>query len=412
MKFGERFGHGSHGLFRAMAAVLIAGGICDTVIGQVSPGDRPARRRASFPNPGPVSPPIVITRPNIPRAGLGPSVNALPRRSDALPGGGLRRDTSKLYRPVPAVTGAQPVRTVAPPTRGDFGGPGVVGSGVPVGVRRGPGPVVGGTTGSAFFDGSGFSGNLAYSGDRWRFAAHLGSGVAGFGHSACLDGLNFCPPACLPIGGLTWPYLSWPYNHGYCYPGYPSYYGYVYGSSWPVVNYAVDQYADPALSPRYIPQQIPAAAPPPPPALTAMELATLLMQERRYAEAAEHLRSHLRSDPGDSLAQRWLGVAQLLAGRIKDGCATVAKAYENDAALGDSILKIDDMGISQIRVRELCGPVVAYAKRSGEAGAFVTAAMLMQVRDRADLSIKMLSEAKTAGLDPELYAKLSQSMTK
>lgn len=405
MKTGQHFGTSRR--VGALVGTLMGacfGGL--TSLAQVSPGDRPAPAPAHFPGPRPAPPPIVITRPHIPRPGLASRANAMPGRTDALPGG-ARRDTSKWYRPAPA-TASRPARSNAFP-RGDFVGP-IGGSGVPMGVRPGPGAIGSGT---AFFDSSGFGGNFAYIGDRWRFSAHLGSGVtSNFASSAYLDGLRFCSPACLPIDGLTWPYLSWPYNRGYCYPNYPSYFGYVYGSSWPVVNYAVDQYSDPALSPRYIPQQAPVQVQPPPPPLTAMEVATALMQVRRYGDAVEQFRDHLKADSGDYLAMRWLGVAQLLAGKTKDGCETIGKAYENDPALGDSILNIQEMGLTQLRVREMCGPVVAYAKRSSASGAYLTAAMLMQVRDRADLSIKMLAEAKTAGLDAELYAKLSQSMTK
>lgn len=268
----------------------------------------------------------------------------------------------------------------------------------------------------------GFGADLAWGGDRFNVYAHLGSGLTHrLADSAGMDGVRFHrhPGVCYPINGLSWPYLSWPYNHGrypydspyYSYFYTPSYYGYVYGSSWPVVNYAVDQYADPSLSARYMPQrpqQVQAPAPEP----TALELAAALMQVRRYGEAVEQFRAHLKTDPSDQSSVRWLGVAQLLAGKTRDGCETVGKAYQSDAALGDSTLNIEEMGISQLRVRELCGPVVTYAKRARLPGAYVTAAMLMQARGRADLAIKMLTEAKAAGLDAELYARLSQSMTK
>lgn len=380
---------------------------------QVVPGEKPAEKAVTPPVVSPA--PLRVVRPSFPsrsnpmpgRLNSLPSrADPLPRRADPLPGG-PRRDTPDLYQPVPTAPSRGDRPAARPEWRG-FRGPGAGGSGM--------------RAGGGFSEASGFSADLAWDGDRFSLAAHLGSGLTHpLADNANMDGVRFHrhPGACYPINGLTWPYLSWPYNHGrypydspyYSYYYTPSYYGYVYGSSWPVVNYAVDQYADPALSAKYIPQRPQQVQPPVPPP-TAMELATAFMQVRRYGEAVGQFRAHLKTDPGDQLAARWMGVAQLLAGKIKDGSDTVGKAYQADPALGDSTLNLDEMGVSQLQVRELCGPVVAYARRSRQPGAYVSAAMLMQVRTRADLAIKMLTEAKSAGLDPEVYARLSQSMTK
>lgn len=142
--------------------------------------------------------------------------------------------------------------------------------------------------------------------------------------------------------------------------------------------------------------------------LSAVDLAAELFVERRYADAAEVLREHLAQDAGDTDARRALGYALLLSRQARAGIGALSAAYLADPALASAPLDLDAVGITQRQVRDLAGQVVTLANRTKSPDTYVAAAALMQARERPDLALKMVDQARAAGLEPETAAQLVQ----
>lgn len=261
---------------------------------------------------------------------------------------------------------------------------------------------------SGYRSGSGLQVNLTGGGDNFRYQVSLNNGgfssggfSRNYSHFNCSPPvIGDCPTPRIPVGWCS-PY--WAY--------FPSSYENYYGYSTAYVSATYPGYTDPALSSQYYPPAPVPAPAPQAPQLTAMEAATELMQSAQYADAARAFKEHLKDQPDDTDAQRSMGVALLLAGKTRDGIEAIGRAYNTNPALGATPLDTDELAVTPTQLRELSGQVITMSRRLASANGFITAAMLMQSRDRADLARKMLDDAKASGLDREVHARLSAGMS-
>ncbi|MCC6969988.1 MAG: hypothetical protein IT434_07165 [Phycisphaerales bacterium] len=170
--------------------------------------------------------------------------------------------------------------------------------------------------------------------------------------------------------------------------------------------------SDPALDVNYQPSQAsqPSAPSEPPP--TPDEIAKLAMSLGRYPEAVDALKLHLKDNPNDPAAMRRLGIAQVLSRQWDDGFARIARAYQADPVLSDVPLTGEELGVREDVLRELTGRVVSRARQGRSRDAWMTAAILMQSRDKNEQAITMLEAAKNAGMDATLYARMRQSLAR
>ena len=338
---------------------------------------------------------------------------ALPSRQNIMPrntGAGLAPTQVVVPEYTVLPPGRRPVYDTPLPPRVDPRGgfrpaPGIDGAGVipPAGAGGGAAPNRQGTFYSASLGSSGFSANVLVNEDNFRFAAHLGS-VNNAWYRPCWTSNSWCEP-CRP------PYAGW------CGTGWGGYYPYWGWNSWPGYYYPTYSYTLPVTSASSVMYQDPnlssnVAQAPSAPALSEFERASLLMQDRRFAEAATAFRAALKADPGDAPARRWLGISMLLLGRTQDGAAEISRAYATDPDLADTSPDLEAMGLTVRQMSDLCAPVITYAKRVNSSAGYVTAAMLMQIRSRPDLAAKMLDSARVAGLDSTVLVRLNQAMTR
>lgn len=274
-------------------------------------------------------------------------------------------------------------------------------------------------------DYGGVSVHGSYADDHFRIDANVSSDIANsmYRNWIGVDNRMYYVPY-MRVGyhngnwGINWG-SSWGWG-GVCgggggvYPwGFDRYWG--YDPTWGNVRIgsSYNYYGpDPALSVNYQPAQAvqPAAAPTPPP--TPDEVAKFAMSLGRYPEAIDALKLHLKDNPSDPSAMRRLGIAQLLARRWDDGFAQIARAYQADPVLSDVPLTSDELGVRDDMLRELTGRVVSRARQSRSRDAWMTAAILMQSRDKNEQAITMLEAAKNAGMDATLYARMRQSLSR
>lgn len=274
-------------------------------------------------------------------------------------------------------------------------------------------------------DTGGVSVNGSYADDNFKLSASLSSAITNAAYRNWVGGDNRM--YYVPYMRVGYHHGNWGFNWGsswgwggVCgcgggiYPwGFDRYWG--YDPTWGNVRIgsSYNYYGpDPALSVNYQPAQTvqPAAAPTPPP--TPDEVAKLAMSLGRYPEAIDALKLHLKDNPSDPAAMRRLGIAQLLARKWDDGFAQIARAYQADPVLSDVPLTSDELGVRDDMLRELTGRVVSRARQSRSRDAWMTAAILMQSRDKNEQAITMLEAAKNAGMDATLYARMRQSLSR
>lgn len=274
-------------------------------------------------------------------------------------------------------------------------------------------------------DTGGVSVNGSYTDDNFTLSASLSSAIASAAYRNWVGGDNrqyYSPYMRVGYHNGNWGFnwgSSWGWG-GACgcgggiYPwGFERYWG--YDPTWGNmrIGSTYNYYGpDPALDVNYQPaaarQASPAAAPPP----TPDEVARLAMSLGRYPEAVEAFKVHLKDNPSDPAAMRRLGIAQLLARKWDDGFDQIARAYQTDPVLSDVALTSDELGVRDDVLRELTGRVVSRARQGRSREAWMTAAILMQARDKNEQAITMLEGAKNAGLDATLYARMRQSLSR
>lgn len=271
-------------------------------------------------------------------------------------------------------------------------------------------------------DRGGVSVHGSYADDHFRIDANVSSEIASAMYRNWVGGDNrmyYAPYMRAGYNNGNWGFncgstWGWGGACGGVYPwGFDRYWG--YDPAWGNVRIgsSYNYYGpDPALSVNYQPAQAaqPAAAPTPPP--TPDEVAKLAMSLGRYPEAIDALKLHLKDNPGDAAAMRRLAIAQLLARKWDDGFAQIARAYQADPVLSDVPLTSDELGVRDDMLRELTGRVVSRARQSRSRDAWMTAAILMQSREKDEQAITMLEAAKNAGMDATLYARMRQSLSR
>ncbi len=221
----------------------------------------------------------------------------------------------------------------------------------------------------------------------------------------CHDRPILCSSTCWnPVYRSAWDYGWWTwYDNSY-------YSGPVYGSGW-------YQY-DPAL---FYPQSV---TQPPAAGTTAdktsqadpnealIGLANELMGESQYSQAAQALKEYTRREPSDAGAWRWLGIAQLADRQVKDAVYSFGKAYQVNESIADLGLEYEAMGLDRSDLRELCSPLLTYARVSKSADAYLMAAVVMDARGLGDQARKLMTEAKAAGLDVMLAQRVLAGFAK
>ncbi|MCG3123918.1 MAG: hypothetical protein GIKADHBN_02356 [Phycisphaerales bacterium] len=207
-----------------------------------------------------------------------------------------------------------------------------------------------------------------------------------------------CRPVCPPTWDNGW--WTWYDSVGY--------YGPVYGTSW--INY------DPALFyPPSVTDPAPAAdasAAQPSELDQLVGFATALMVDGRYGDAAKALRDYMRREPTDAGAGRWLAMALLAQRKTKDAVYEFLRAYESSGALSDLPLEYEAMGFDRSDLRRMSGPLITYARVTKSAGAYLMASVIMDARGMQDQAKKLLTEARTAGLDAGLAGRVEAGFAK
>lgn len=139
--------------------------------------------------------------------------------------------------------------------------------------------------------------------------------------------------------------------------------------------------------------------------LTPFEKAQQLMaadSPTGAANAIVQLRLHLRAEPDDTRAQRWLAIALLEDRRIDDAQAVIRMAYRTDPALGGEPMLPREMGMGRDRWRTLVMRASTAANATNTASGWLLLATLMQAEERQALARQMIERATAAGLEPEV----------
>lgn len=282
--------------------------------------------------------------------------------------GGVRVTLPNVYgfnRSLPMERGADatPVRSVMVPA--------VVGS-----------PVIFTTGRRVYVQESGLRLNASYSGDRWSIDARLGS-----------DPVRLIDGRWVTVPGYRYVYPRYPYSRSYdrwngYYPRSP-----IDGTltAPPQIVY-VTQPAQPAAQPE---------------PLTAMERARVLLRFGRSQEAVASLREHLRDDPEDAAAMRLLGIALVESGDPAQGAAVLALAYRTSPSLASDTTGLDLFAGRAGRVRSMIDRSMHYASRANSASGWLAATVLLHADGRAAAARRVLERAREAGLDTEVYDRLS-----
>lgn len=240
--------------------------------------------------------------------------------------------------------------------------------------------------------GSGISVGGSWQNDRWNVGFHVGSG--GAFHT------RWRRNTCVAVPVWNWchfygnPWIGWGRTVSW---GSQPYFGYAQGTG---------EY-DPRLTMNGAP--MPVQTQPnvaiPEPELTPFEKAQQLMaanEPNSAANAIVQLRLHLRGDPDDMRAQRWLAIALLEDRRMDDAQAMMRLAYRTDPALGGEPMLPREMGITRSRWRTLVTRASTGANASNSASGWLLLASLMQAEERPALARQMIDRATEAGLEPEI----------
>lgn len=389
-----------------VAALGVVGALAGAASAQTTDDNK--QTPAVQPQPRPPTPPPVRWTPGPNRSTL------MPRSGADLPGGNPR----DIWKRTPKISvGPEPVRPVRP-TKPDPAPP-IILVPTPVLINDGSGhrPVV-------LRDSGGVSVSGSYTDDNFKLSAHLSSAITNAAYRNWVGAdnrMHYVP--YMRVGyhngnwGINWG-STWGWGgvcgYGGVYPwGYDRYWG--YDPTWGNVRIGstYNYYGpDPALNVNYQPAQsaqASTAAEPPP---TPDEIARLAMSLGRYADAVDALKLHLKDNPSDPAAMRRLGIAQLLSRKWDDGFAQIARAYQADPVLSDVPLTGEELGVRDDVLRELTGRVVSRARQNHARDAWMTAAILMQSRDKDEQAITMLEAAKNAGMDATLYARMRQSLSR
>lgn len=276
-------------------------------------------------------------------------------------------------------------------------------------------------------DAGGVSVSGSYADDHFQISASVSSAIANEAYRNWVGADNRVYASPYPLvgninerngcnAGSCWGWgNSQFWRRGSCPPDYISYWGYdpawnrVYVGGTSGYFYGPDPALDVNYRPGVNPTSPPTAPAPPP---TPDEIAKVAMSQGRYADAADALKLQLKNNPNDPAVMRRLGIAQLLARKWDDGFEQVARAYTTDPVLSDVPLSSEEVGVREDVLRELTGRVVTRARQGRSRDAWMTAAILMQSRDRSEQAITMLEAAKNAGMDASLYARMRQSLSR
>jgi hypothetical protein len=181
-------------------------------------------------------------------------------------------------------------------------------------------------------------------------------------------------------------------------PVYP--YPYVHGTSLTV--------GPPAPQPTTLVPPATVAQPEPKP-LTGRELGDAYLHWDEPERAVATYQAHLAANPNDVQALRMLGLALIDAGRMQEGIATLALAYERDTQLANSPILPDIFGPTDDLRRNL-NRVSMYANRVNTASAWLALAVLMQAEGRNRPAAAMIDRALQAGLHPEVAAAMRNAV--
>ncbi|MCL4741339.1 MAG: hypothetical protein KJZ54_03970 [Phycisphaerales bacterium] len=281
--------------------------------------------------------------------------------------GGVRVTLPNVYGfnrslPMERTVSAPPMRTVSVPA--------LVGS-----------PVIFTTGRRVYVQESGFRLNASYSGDKWSIDARLGS-----------DPVQLIDGRWVTVPGYRYVYPRYPYSRSYdrWYGSYP--------------RYPIDGTLTAPPQIVYVTQQQPAAQPEP---LTPMERARVLLRYEQSQEAVAALREHLRDDPEDTGAMRLLGLALIESGDPAQGAAVLALAYRTDPTLAGNTTDLDLFAGRAGRARGMIDRSMHYAARANSASGWLAATVLLHADGRSAAARRVLERAREAGLESEVYDRLS-----
>lgn len=146
--------------------------------------------------------------------------------------------------------------------------------------------------------------------------------------------------------------------------------------------------------------------------LTDLELALVFMRRNEPEEAARWFESHLRAFPNDVEVMRSYAAALIGAGRMADGVAMLAYAYDAVPGLASRPMERSLWGDSPARLRRAVEDAVRYAQRTPSASAWLTVTVLIQAEGRDAVALRMLERAESLGLGPAVADRLRLRLTR
>lgn len=138
------------------------------------------------------------------------------------------------------------------------------------------------------------------------------------------------------------------------------------------------------------------------PVMPLEDAAVVALRRGETDLAIDLLQARVAADPEDAPSIRLLGVARLLEGETAAGIRLVDQAYLAQPDLADSPLGVHTFPGDRRGCRKALREVVKLAHVLDDPRAWLTAAVLMQVEDRAMPARRMIDRARKAGLEAQI----------
>lgn len=260
----------------------------------------------------------------------------------------------------------------------------------------------------------GVSAAVVHNGEHWKFALELNlAAPAILSHGACgLGPVGWC-------GTLNWlDWYRWSSWRSYYFYDPGSYQWYYFGNEPIYGTLSRVEYAglDPFVTqgtqwanggPSKFPAVVDIRRP-----LTLVERGDILMSEGDIKGAIDAYREYITGADTDADAMRRLAAALLLDGRMLEGVAMMAMAYDTDPTIAARPLDTQAMGLSDNQVRDRVTAAMNYANRVKTASSFLTAMVFMQAQQNTDGMRRVLERATAAGMEARIADAWRAALTK
>lgn len=148
------------------------------------------------------------------------------------------------------------------------------------------------------------------------------------------------------------------------------------------------------------------------PTLTTMQQAAEALQNGDAAAAASLFQQRLHENENDALAQRGLALALLEQRKIDQAIAVLGQTYVKYPWLSGMPIQASSLPGGERDLRSRFNTIMTYANRAGTASSLLSAAVIAQAEDRADVALKLVDRAQAAGLEPKVAAAMRTALGK